>query len=311
MQEVECRDSRKKVTKIEITSDVRTYVLDLIFDENRFFADIDFLSRIYNLEEMPSTDSRFKNAQGDIWQHTENNDDWDYDWVRRDYRFGLQTDDKALMKFVCELFHPMVRKRIDDWEILLRDINNILKHNNIEIIQSVPKIGLGTYSVKEIEISPIIDMYSDKLIEYFDSDYMEKQIKSMVDNMEGRPHIAVGKAKELVESCAKYILDELGMDYKQDIEFGPLTTKCFDALGLNAKSQSKEMEIGQISAKILGSQATIIQNMATLRNHFGDGHGKGKQYKMFPPRYARLAVGSATTLVRFLWETHTDKKAGF
>lgn len=165
--------------------------------------------------------------------------------------------------------------------------------------------------MKEIELSPVIDMYSDTLIEYFDSEYMEKQIKSMIDNMEDRPHIAVGKAKELVESCAKYILDERGMEYKRDIEFGPLTSKCFDALGLNAKSQNKEMEIGQVSAKILGSQATIIQNMATLRNHFGDGHGKGKQYEMFPPRYARLVVGSAATLVRFLWETHTDIKVGF
>ena len=290
---------------------MRTYVLDLIFDEYSFFVDIDFLSRIYNLGEIPSTDNRFQDAHGDIWQHTENNDDWDYDWVRRDYRFGLQTDDKSLIKFVCELFHPMVRKRVDDWQILLRDINNILKHNNIEIVQSVPKIGLGTYSVKEIELSPVIDMYSDTLIEYFDSEYMEKQIKSMIDNMEDRPHIAVGKAKELVESCAKYILDERGMEYKRDIEFGPLTSKCFDALGLNAKSQNKEMEIGQVSAKILGSQATIIQNMATLRNHFGDGHGKGKQYEMFPPRYARLVVGSAATLVRFLWETHTDIKVGF
>ncbi len=37
----------------------------------------DFLARIYDLENMPSTDSRFSNAIDDIWQHTVNNDDWE------------------------------------------------------------------------------------------------------------------------------------------------------------------------------------------------------------------------------------------
>jgi hypothetical protein len=30
---------------------------------------------------MPSTDSRFQNAEGDIWQHMVNNSDWDYQYL--------------------------------------------------------------------------------------------------------------------------------------------------------------------------------------------------------------------------------------
>ncbi|WP_121616010.1 hypothetical protein [Virgibacillus halodenitrificans] len=37
----------------------------------------DFLNRIWNLEKIPSTESRFHNAVGDIWQHMINNSDWD------------------------------------------------------------------------------------------------------------------------------------------------------------------------------------------------------------------------------------------
>lgn len=35
--------------------------------------EIPFLKRIYNLSQLPSNDSRFANAEGDIWQHTMNN----------------------------------------------------------------------------------------------------------------------------------------------------------------------------------------------------------------------------------------------
>ena len=37
--------------------------------------EIDFLKRLYDLERMPSFDSRFANAEQDIWQHTVNNDE--------------------------------------------------------------------------------------------------------------------------------------------------------------------------------------------------------------------------------------------
>lgn len=40
-----------------------------------------FLSRLYDLESISSTDSRYSNAKGDIWQHRCNNYDWDDDWV--------------------------------------------------------------------------------------------------------------------------------------------------------------------------------------------------------------------------------------
>jgi AbiJ N-terminal domain 3 len=41
----------------------------------------EFLSRLFNLAGLPSTDNRFKDAAGDIWQHRINNYDWEGDWV--------------------------------------------------------------------------------------------------------------------------------------------------------------------------------------------------------------------------------------
>ena len=40
-------------------------------------SEINFLKRIYDLKALPSCDSRFDDAEGDIWQHTINNDDYE------------------------------------------------------------------------------------------------------------------------------------------------------------------------------------------------------------------------------------------
>ena len=40
--------------------------------------EIEFLNRLYNLKLMKSHDSRFSNAEEDIWQHTINNQDYPY-----------------------------------------------------------------------------------------------------------------------------------------------------------------------------------------------------------------------------------------
>ncbi len=46
--------------------------------------DIQFLSRLYDLEKLPSYDSRYKDMLGDIRQHRVNNYDWENDWVLND-----------------------------------------------------------------------------------------------------------------------------------------------------------------------------------------------------------------------------------
>ena len=46
--------------------------------------EIEFLKRLYNLKSMPSLDSRFPDAEREIWQHTVNNNDYPFCWVFED-----------------------------------------------------------------------------------------------------------------------------------------------------------------------------------------------------------------------------------
>jgi hypothetical protein len=96
--------------------------------------EIDFLKRLYNLKEMPSDDSRYQNAEDDIWQHTVNNDDYPYCWVFEDARFDLQEgNDETYLKFLCEIFHPAVKVEKSYWKEYLMEVNKLLQNDGYEI----------------------------------------------------------------------------------------------------------------------------------------------------------------------------------
>lgn len=96
--------------------------------------ELEFLKRMYVLHNMPSNDSRFENAEQDIWQHTVNNDDYPYCWVFEDSRFNLQNgEDEVYLKFLCEVFHPAVRYEKGYWKEFLTEINRLLRIDGYEL----------------------------------------------------------------------------------------------------------------------------------------------------------------------------------
>ena len=77
---------------------------------------------------------------------------------------------------------------------------------------------------------------------------------------------------------------------------------------LSNKERSRHHERKKTGAKsikaILGNLKAIAQGVAELRNLYGSGHGKSSSYKGLESRHASLAIGSSTTLVRFLWDSY-------
>ena len=97
-----------------INRSTRNNLLDwLALSEYRWSGRLEhpeFLARLYKLELLPSTDSRYNTATGDIYQHTVNNWDWEDDWVFSDDRFQLRDGtDENLLNFLVETVHPVVR----------------------------------------------------------------------------------------------------------------------------------------------------------------------------------------------------------
>jgi hypothetical protein len=96
--------------------------------------EIEFLKRLYDLKNLPSLDSRFPDAESDIWQHTVNNDDYPFCWVFEDERFQLKNgSDEVYLSFICEIFHPAVRFEKGYWKEFLDEINRLLQNDGYEL----------------------------------------------------------------------------------------------------------------------------------------------------------------------------------
>lgn len=114
-------------------------------------SEIDFLKKVYPLDKIPSTDERFENAEGDIWQHTVNNDDWESDWIFSDHRFELLTgNDNILLDFLCTVFHPENRYEQGYWLSYFGKINEKLRADGYELYESDKISQRSVYSWRKI-----------------------------------------------------------------------------------------------------------------------------------------------------------------
>jgi hypothetical protein len=121
------------------------------------FEEIEFLSKIYPLDEMPTNDDRFENARGDIIQHTINNDDWEFGWVFYDDRFELlHGNDTKLLDFLCAVFHPENRDENGNWKLILERINYYLKQDGYELYEESKISGRSVYSYRQLTPEEII-----------------------------------------------------------------------------------------------------------------------------------------------------------
>ncbi|GAB3900979.1 hypothetical protein GCM10029964_089120 [Kibdelosporangium lantanae] len=102
-------------------------------------SEVKFLDRLYDLDALPTTDARttlYPTARADIAQHCrDDNNDWKGFWVLEDDRFGLSTNDAALLRFLAEMLHPEVRLDLAEVEQLHKFFNQILLHDGYEIVR--------------------------------------------------------------------------------------------------------------------------------------------------------------------------------
>ena len=92
-----------------------------------------FLRRIWPLKTMPSTDSRFSDAEGDIWQHMVRNNDWTTQELLYDRLDVLDVPDEVFAKFLEESVHPLVSTGVDRTNRLVSLFNGHLVHDGFAL----------------------------------------------------------------------------------------------------------------------------------------------------------------------------------
>ncbi len=120
-------------------------------------TELEFLEQLYPLEDMPSYDARFNNVKEDIWQHTINNEDYEFGWVFSDDRFGLlKGDDAVLLNFLCAVFHPEYRDDQGYWKEYYAKINALIKVDGYELYVVDKISGRDIYSWRSLSREEVL-----------------------------------------------------------------------------------------------------------------------------------------------------------
>lgn len=172
--------------------------------------------------------------------------------------------------------HPVVRPQREEAIKLVEHFNDQLQNAGWELYQEQQIAGRPRFSYRLIDNAPTDAnatrsvMRARVVVEALSAGWMAKQIERLEYAVDSDPELAIGTAKELVESCCKSILT------KREIPF---------------------------------TKADDLGNLTQLRGLYGTGHGKDGQHRGLQPRHARLAVAAAVAFIDFVSETHRYREA--
>jgi len=272
----------------------------------------DFLSRLFDLKSLPSHDHRYHTAYADIHKHRVMNRDGEPDWVFYDSRFNLlHGDDATFLRFLCEMLHPVVQPDPDEVEKLRQTINGILIRDVYELVEKMRLSGRPVFAARQVDIPgayPVEAMREE--VRALDSAYVMQQITRMDTSLSDDPALAIGTAKELIETCCKMILQDRRVAVDGTWDLSQLVKQTSRQLRLTPEDIPEHAKAAATIRRVLGSLGAITQGLAELRNAYGTGHGKGPTHRGLSPRHARLAVGAASTLAVFLVQTHREQVEG-
>lgn len=299
-----------------ITRSIRQNIVDGLRIDNVDWSgaleEPDFLGRIFDLEGMPSRDSRFAHAAGDIWQHRVSNYDWSDDWIYSDNRFNLlDCEDSVFLKFLVEMVHPVVRPETKDAVRLVRHFNEQLTQAGWTLVEKDRVSGRPRFvSERTGGASRRAHRRAQEAAQVLDAGWMEKEIERLEDAVERDPALAIGTAKDLVESCCKTLLNELGKPPGKSDDIPKLTKALLRELKLVPEGIPDAARGARVIRVILSNFGSITQNLATLRSLYGSGHGRDGKHRGLEPRHARLAVAAAVTFVNFATDTYRRRQDG-
>jgi hypothetical protein len=141
------------------------------------------------------------------------------------------------------------------------------------------------------------------------ANHLAEQIRRMEASVEADPSLAIGTAKELIETCCKTILAERGKPASGTADVSTLTKETLKELKLVPEGVPDAARGADVIKRLLSNLGTIGNGLAELRGLYGTGHGKHGSASGLGTRHAKLAVGAAATLTVFLFETHKETKS--
>lgn len=300
-----------------ITEVTRRAIIDYLSVGRHWAGDLqehEFLGRIYDLNRMPSTDYRheYNTAAKDIWKHRVMNSDWSDDWIFTDGRFNLlYGPDETFLKLLTETVHPVVRSDTEEALKMVQEYNSLLAIEGWEICKVKEISGKPIFGYrKAIDGSQVHIQEAKEIANRLSGTYIAQQVRRLQEAIEKDPDLAIGTAKEFLETLCKTILTERGIEFGKSEDLPALVRSTIKSLNTIPQEIAELSQAEKTIAVLLNNLGSIGNQLAEMRNQFGTGHGKSSEHVGLQRRHAKLAVGAAATLAVFLYECHEADMPG-
>lgn len=170
--------------------------------------------------------------------------------------------------------------------------------------QAVMLLRSDGYVVADGRIAPRVaaTIPVQAMAELDDPDVIEAHLRRIASHIDDDPELAIGAAKELIESTTKLVLKRLNVPFDERADVPALVKQAQQALKLHASDVDENVKASKTIRSILSGLSQVAVGVAELRNHYGTGHGRSGRTGL-NPRHAHLAVGAATVYCRTLLET--------
>ena len=241
----------------------------------------------------------------DLWQHRIMNADWDDDWWVTDDRLDLlHAPDETFLRFLAEMVHPLVRPDATAREAYLEVFNRRLVAEGWEI-GVVNRMGVHPiYGGRRLEQMPPAVADETRVLAQTLGDYVGQQVTRMEAALRGDPDLAIGTAKDFIETICRTILEERKVDIPEENDLPALVRLAVNSLPLVPSNIQDQGRWHVVIRRLVNNLSSVGQSLAELRNAFGTGHGRLAGHVGLEAHHAQLAVRMATTVGVFLHEVH-------
>ncbi|MEI6296537.1 MAG: abortive infection family protein [bacterium] len=135
-----------------------------------------------------------------------------------------------------------------------------------------------------------------------DSEVINSDWRKVVQRSQTDPEGSVTASRKMVESVLKFVLDAEKIKYTNSEDLGALYKKTKKVLNLDPENHNVET-----FKQIFSGITAVVQGFGSLRNDYGDAHGKGEKSYIPEQRHAELVINLAGALSSFIIDTYNTK----
>ena len=152
----------------------------------------------------------------------------------------LRCTDEMFLRLLCEMIHPIVRPNEAEVDGLLALFNEKLAADNYQLSAKARISGKRIFA--GVKAFAAFTGEARKVADEMASDHVAAQITRMEASIAADPSLAIGSAKEIVESICKGILRERGMRLTGCEDLPKLVRKTRETLDLTVAKYGRGAE---------------------------------------------------------------------